>query len=113
MRASTPAPAGQWKRFPNLSLRPKHSPNLGKGRIQRQVRRAFLVAGKPVLSSSEIYKWVYPGKRKHGWFERWNAFVVLRAACHRVGRASTRGQPWLWKLRQPIRVAKAVADDAC
>jgi len=85
--------------------------NRGGGRIQKGVRRAFAAADKPVLSSSEIYRWVYPNTTHPGWLQCWSVFQVLRATAHRVGRASTRGNPTLWKLRQPIRVAKVVAND--
>jgi hypothetical protein len=88
---------GKWDGYPNLRLRPA-KPALGRGRIQRQVRRAFIAADSPVLSSSEIYAWVYPG-RVPGWLERWSVFTVLRVICHRVGRGSTVGHPWLWRLK--------------
>src|SRR5262245_24772732 len=81
----------------NFRARPA-KPALGNGRIQRAVRRAFMASDSPVLSSSDIYRWVYPNKYP-GWLECWSVFVVLRQCCHRVGRADTRGRPWLWRLR--------------
>jgi hypothetical protein len=95
-----PSPAEKWHGHPNLRLRPS-APAKGNGRIQRQVRRAFLVAGKPVLSSSEVYRWVHPGKKAPGWLERWSVFTVLRTMCHQVGRCKPYGA-WLWRLRRPL-----------
>jgi hypothetical protein len=63
------------------------------------VRRAFAAADRRVLSSSEIYRWTHPTKSAPGWLDRWSVFTVLRVMCHRVGRATTVGTPWLWKLR--------------
>jgi hypothetical protein len=87
----------KWKDHPNLRLRPV-KPALGRGRIQRQVRRAFMASDSPVLSSSDIYRWVYPRKKRPRWLERWSVFVVLRKECHRVGRTPPYGA-WLWRLR--------------
>jgi hypothetical protein len=85
---------------PNLRLRPV-KPALGRGRIQRQVKRAFMASDAKVLSSSDIYDWTYPRRRRVGWLDRWSVFVVLRKTCHRVGRAETVGNPWLWRLKDP------------
>ena len=96
--------AMNWRSLRNLRLGSTHDrkPAKGRGRIQRQVARAFQASGKVVLSSSTIYRWVYPKKTAPGWLERWSVFTVLRVMCHRVGRAKTTGTPWLWKLRQPL-----------
>jgi hypothetical protein len=51
----------KWAGYPNLRLRPV-KPALGRGRLQIQVRRAFLATGEEVLSSSAIYDWTHvPG----------------------------------------------------
>ena len=87
----------KWIGHPNLRLRP-HAPNLGRGRLQTQIRRAFTIA--PVLSSSELYDWCYPRKpvplsTRH----RYSVWRILRRICECVGRAETIGRPWLWRLR--------------
>jgi hypothetical protein len=46
---------------PNLRLRP-HAPAKGRGRLQVQIRWAFMVGG-PVLSSSAIYDWTHARRR--------------------------------------------------
>jgi hypothetical protein len=47
----------------NLRLRP-HAPNAGRGRLQRQIRRAF--AGRPLLTSSQVYDSCYVKRRVFG-----------------------------------------------
>jgi hypothetical protein len=79
----------------NLRLRPP-KPALGNGRLQRQVRRAFLVHGGP-LSASEILEWTYARKRMlgerigdgHRWSVR-RALISIGAV--KVGRAATIGK---------------------
>ena len=41
-----------WSAYPNLRLRP-HAPAAGRGRLQVQIRRAFV--GHRLLSSSQVY----------------------------------------------------------
>ena len=49
------SPSRGWARYPNLQLRP-HVPNKGRGRLQRQIRRAFMAGGNE-LTSSQVYDW--------------------------------------------------------
>jgi hypothetical protein len=51
----------QSARLRNLRLRPP-KPALGRGRLQRQIRRAFLLGEE--LCSSQIYDWCYAGCRR-------------------------------------------------
>jgi hypothetical protein len=87
-----------WRR--NLRLRPA-KPALGNGRLQRQVRRAFLALGGP-LSTSEILEWTYARKRMLGERisdgHRWSVRRVCYAMCVPVGRAATIGRPINWRL---------------
>ena len=57
-----------------------------------------MVAGKPVLSSSEIYRWVYirGSGRRAG--ERWSVFAILFSTCRPVEMQNFYGA-WLWRLR--------------
>jgi hypothetical protein len=85
----------------NLRLRPP-KPALGNGRLQRQVRRAFLVHGA-LLSTSEILEWTYARKRllgeRIGDGHRWSVRRVCYALCVPVGRARTIGRPIIWRIR--------------
>jgi hypothetical protein len=56
-----------WKYFPNLAKRP-HAPAKGRGRLQRQVRRALIVHG-PLVTTSQLLDWAYARKRRRptGW----------------------------------------------
>jgi hypothetical protein len=72
----------KWPRHPNLRRRP-HSPNKGKGRLQRQIARAFAVGG-PVLSSSQVYDWAFARKRKLSQLRRHGVWrIPWRGACGR------------------------------
>jgi hypothetical protein len=98
MTPSTP-PAG-WLRYPNLRNRP-HAPAAGRGRLQVQIRRAFI--GHAERTSRHVYDFAYPRHRGRV-VGRWEHSVwrILRVIADRVGRAPTIGRPWLWRLREPL-----------
>jgi hypothetical protein len=48
MSAKPPTPQPRWENYPNLRHRP-HSPNKGRGRLQRQIARCFVVFGPEVI----------------------------------------------------------------
>lgn len=83
----------------NLSHR-LAKPSLGRGRIQRQCRRALWALG--TASTSDAIAWSY---REVMWGERSRHFnrAAIRALTSigavRVGRAKTIGRPWLWRLK--------------
>jgi hypothetical protein len=84
----------------NLRRRPA-APAKGRGRLQRQIVRAFMVHGSP-LSVSVILDWCYARRRSGlGSGHYWSVRRVLRQRADRVNRATTRGRPWLWRLREP------------
>jgi hypothetical protein len=87
----------KWKGHPNLQRRPA-KPALGKGRIQRAVRRAFYFGSE--VTSSAVYDWVYPHRRHLlTMAHRHSARRVLLTMADPIGRANTIGRPWLWRLR--------------
>jgi hypothetical protein len=58
------------------------------------------LSGVPRLSSSEIYDWTHTRARqrmKPG--HRHSVRRILRTIADPVGRASTIGRPWLWRLK--------------
>jgi hypothetical protein len=88
------------RRLQNLRRRPP-APAKGRGRIQRQVRRAFEACG-PRLSASLVYDWARRWQRRHdekriNQRERYSIVRVLITMAVRDGRAGTRGRPWLWR----------------
>jgi hypothetical protein len=90
----------KWENYPNLRLRP-HAPNKGRGRLQRQIRRAFIAHGNEV-SASDIYRWCKRRQaREFGQWERWSITRILMTMADRVGRGKGSGRPWLWRLRLP------------
>jgi hypothetical protein len=102
MSAQPPTPQPGWESYPNLRRRP-HSPNKGRGRLQVQVRRAFV--GRDVLSSSEVYESSYARKRLLGerisQRHRHSVWRILRQVADQIGHSRGPGRPWLWRLRNP------------
>ena len=86
--------------YPNLLRRP-HAPAAGRGRLQVQIRRAFVV--REVLTSSEIYDSCYARRRMLGQQidrpYRWSVVRILCQIADPIGRAETKGQPLIWRLR--------------
>jgi hypothetical protein len=87
----------------NLQRRP-HAPNAGRGRLQVQIRRAFV--GHRLLSSSQVYDWAYTRHRAYrrpmSEAVRWSVHRILRQIAEPIGRAPTIGRPWLWRLKEPL-----------
>jgi hypothetical protein len=90
-------PLTGWARYPNLQLRP-HAPNAGRGRLQRQIARAFI--GYLFRSTSEIYDWCYARDRSRTRSEamRWSVHRILREIAEPVRKVPPHGA-WLWRLR--------------
>jgi hypothetical protein len=101
MSTKPPTPLTKWINHPNLRLRPA-KPALGRGRLQVQVRRAFAIGGAE-LTSAQVYDACYAKKRLLG--ERisqrhcHSVWLILRRVADQIGRAPTRGRPWIWRLR--------------
>jgi hypothetical protein len=92
--------ATKWPRAPNLRKRPP-KPALGRGRVQRMVRRAFIAHDATELTTTELLDWAY-GRRRPGSLP-WGLYRSLYRACAlhcvRVRRAEAIGRPWVWRLR--------------
>jgi hypothetical protein len=89
----------KWENYPNLLRRP-YSPNKGRGRLQRQIRRCFALFG-PEITSSRLLDWCYArnprARRSQG--HRWSVLRILRTIADPIGRAETIGRPVLWRLK--------------
>jgi hypothetical protein len=90
----------KWPGHPNLRLRP-YSPNKGRGRIQRAVRRAFLLHG-PEITTSQAFDFALVRVRHDNWRrrERWSVIYALRQVADPVRRVPPYGA-WLWRLKEP------------
>jgi hypothetical protein len=108
-----PDAASGWDTFPNLRWPGPSSWAKGNGRIQKGVRRAFLVAGTTTITTSQALDWTIVDRRAH-WQRRhrWSVVRVLREVADRVGRSDTPGRPWLWRLKQPQREEQTRICDA-
>jgi hypothetical protein len=95
----------QWANYPNLRLLPA-KPALGHGRLQRQVRRAFMVEHGPTVSSSKIYEWAFARRQMLGkpltTRHRYSVWRVLKAlGAEPVGRVGPR-HALLWRLPDEV-----------
>jgi hypothetical protein len=90
-----------WSAYPNLRLR-QHAPAAGRGRLQVQIRRAFV--GHAVRSTSQVFDYALVRVRGDGWRrrQRWSVVRVLRQIAEPIGRADTIGRPWMWRLKTPV-----------
>jgi hypothetical protein len=88
-----------WSAYPNLQKRP-HAPNKGRGRLQVQIRRAFV--GHRLRTSSQIYDWCYARNRKRvvGCWEH-SVWRILRQIADPIGRDRAHGAI-IWKLKEPL-----------
>jgi hypothetical protein len=88
-----------WAAHPNLQLRP-HSPNKGRGRLQVQIRRAFV--GHRLLSSSQVYDWCFPRHRAYrrpmSEAVRWSVHRILRQIAEPICKVPPHNA-WLWRLK--------------
>jgi hypothetical protein len=93
----------KWRGHPNLQHRP-HAPARGRGRLQVQIRRAFVAAGVDTLPASAVYDWCYAKRRlMHGKRltlpHRHSVWRILVTIADPVGRGTSIGRPILWRLR--------------
>jgi hypothetical protein len=88
----------KWTQFPNLRHRP-HAPNKGRGRLQRAIARAFLVAGSDTLSSTAVYDWCFARDRhRPGEWHRYSVWRILQEIAEPIRKVPPHGA-WLWRLR--------------
>jgi hypothetical protein len=84
----------------NLARRPA-KPALNRGRVQRLARRALLALD--IASTSDVLAWtcarkIMRGQRRANHDNRAARRVLDRIAV-RVGRATSRGRPWIWRAK--------------
>ena len=100
MSPKSQTPLTKRANYPNLLRRPR-APAAGRGRLQVQMRRAFV--GREVLTSSEIYDGAYARRRVAGQQidrpYRWSVLRILRQLADRVRRVPPHGA-WLWRLKE-------------
>src|SRR5262245_4242762 len=93
------ASVGLWARHRNLRKKPA-KPALGRGRVQRMVRRAFTALEATELTTSQLADWAYarrrPGSLACGLYR--SLYRACERYCVRVRRVDGRGRPWLWRL---------------
>jgi hypothetical protein len=100
MSTQTPTPLTKWENYPNLHRR-LPAPAKGRGRLQRQIARCFVVFG-PEVTSSRLYDWCYARnpRVRQSQGPRWSVVRILRQIAEPVGRGETIGRPVLWRLTE-------------
>jgi hypothetical protein len=99
MTATTPpTPAVKSVRYRNLRKR-SAKPALGRGRLQRMARRAFIAEGEE-LTTTQIADWAYCRRRGSplplGLY--WSLHRALRQiGAVPIGRAGSAGKPTIWR----------------
>jgi hypothetical protein len=89
-----------WHR--NFILRPPR-PAKGNGRLQKIARRLLAIHG--TASTSDLISWAYrkplwrKGERSKVQFNIAARYAMRTIGATAIGRAKTRGRPWLWQLR--------------
>src|SRR5262249_21318336 len=88
----------------NLLRRPP-TPSKGRGPVQQACKRALHALG--TASTSDCIGFAYARRLLIGGERRRNGFnisvrrALLSAGAKRLGRATTRGRPWLWTWIRP------------
>ena len=92
-------PSRRWVSHRNLQR--GGAPGADRGRLQKQVARAYIAAGTDALDASTIYDFAFPRDRARARSQaaRWSVRRVLERIATRIGRSTTRGEPWIWRLR--------------
>src|SRR5262249_19780384 len=87
----------------NLSKRPA-KPAKGNGRVQTACKHALWALG--TASTSDCIGFAYAsrlllnGERRNGNMSRAVQHALVSIGAQRIGRASTIGRPWKWRLKQ-------------
>jgi len=69
------------------------------GRVERQLKRAFIAHNYQPLTMSQLWPWAYPGLKRAKHWHRWSVRCALLKIAKPVGRSATgRGRPGIWAL---------------
>jgi hypothetical protein len=74
-----------------------------RGRVRDRVWKAFVALAGQDVSTGELCRRTWPRRSR---FETWRYYRVRRAAgeiAEPVRRASSKGRPLLWRLKEPLR----------
>jgi hypothetical protein len=77
--------------------------NVWRGRLRRQIERVFMTYPGALLPTGLFMAWAWPRRDcgfRPGQYERLRE--RLCEVADPVCRATTKGRPWLWRLRKPV-----------
>jgi hypothetical protein len=92
----------KFRNHPNLAKRPA-KPAQNRGRIQREIRVAFVMLGKSTLTTAELAEFTHGHLMLFGEKLSPDHYRHIHRACLQigavpVGRAGGRGRPKIWRL---------------
>jgi hypothetical protein len=73
-----------------------------RGRMRRQLERAFMAMPGQDLDTGTLCRWVWAHRDRFRTGECERLRRIVRELADPIGRASSKGRPWLWRLREPI-----------
>jgi hypothetical protein len=93
----------KFRNYPNLTKRPA-KPAQNRGRIQRQIRLAFVMLGKSTVTTAELAEFTHGhltllGEKLSPDHYRHIHRACLQIGAVRVGRADGRGRPMIWRWK--------------
>ena len=93
----------KFRNHPNLAKRPG-KPAQNRGRIQRQIRVAFVMLGKSTLTTAELAEFTHSHLALLGEKLSPDHYRHIHRACWQigavpVGRACGRGRPMIWRWK--------------
>ena len=91
----------KFRKHPNLAKRPA-KPAQNRGRIQRQIRLAFVMLAKSTLTTAELAEFTHGHLTLSGEKLSADHYRHIHRACWQigvvpVGRAGGRGRPTIWR----------------
>ena len=96
----------KFQNHPNLAKRPA-KPAQNRGRIQRQIRVAFVMLGKSTLTTAELAEFTHGHLTLLGKKLSPDHYRHIHRACWQigavpVGRTGGRGRPMIWRWKDSL-----------
>ena len=74
------------------------------GRVQCQIRRAFVACGGRPLTIADLLLCCYPQSRRYARWQRWSVYRAAPKFAEALGRAESRqGRPIVWVPNGELR----------
>jgi hypothetical protein len=71
-----------------------------RGRCRDRTWKAFLSLGDQLVSTGELVRRIWPRLSRHRPIHYHRARLAALEIADPIGRASSKGRPWLWRLKR-------------